>query len=96
MDINGSNLIPDKIAALPQVALSPAQNRKVTAPLEQSLQQDQVTLSAKARQVQTLAAQVANVDDVRSEKVLDLQNKIKANTYQVPAGKVAEKLLLEG
>lgn len=50
---------------------------------------DSATLSAGA----TLASQLANASDVRMEKVNSIQQSLAAGTYQVDAGKVADKVI---
>lgn len=50
---------------------------------------DSTTLSAGA----SLASQLANVSDVRQEKVAGIQQSLAAGTYQVDAGKVADKII---
>jgi len=51
---------------------------------------DSATLSAGAR----LASHMANVSDVRMDKVTGVQQALAAGTYQVDAGKVADKIIL--
>lgn len=50
---------------------------------------DSATLSAGA----TLASQLANVSDVREEKVASVQQALAAGTYRADAGKVADKII---
>lgn len=50
---------------------------------------DSATLGAGA----TLASHLANVSDVRSEKVAGVQQALADGTYQVDAGKVADKII---
>lgn len=50
---------------------------------------DSATLGAGA----TLASHLANVSDVRTEKVASVQQGLAAGTYQVDAGKVADKII---
>jgi negative regulator of flagellin synthesis FlgM len=51
---------------------------------------DSATLSAGAR----LASHMANVSDVRMDKVTGVQQALAAGTYHVDAGKVADKIIL--
>lgn len=50
---------------------------------------DSATLGAGA----ALASHLANVSDVRMEKVAGVQQSLAAGTYQVDAGKVADKII---
>lgn len=50
---------------------------------------DSATLGAGA----ALASHLANVSDVRTEKVASVQQALAAGTYQVDAGKVADKII---
>lgn len=50
---------------------------------------DSATLSAGA----TLASQLANTSDVRTEKVASVQQALTSGTYHVDAGKVADKVI---
>jgi negative regulator of flagellin synthesis FlgM len=50
---------------------------------------DSATLSAGA----TLASQLANTSDVRTEKVASVQQALASGTYLVDAGKVADKMI---
>ncbi|MGC8549977.1 MAG: flagellar biosynthesis anti-sigma factor FlgM [Acidobacteriaceae bacterium] len=51
---------------------------------------DTATLSAGAK----LASHMANVSDVRMDKVTGVQQALAAGTYHVDAGKVADKIIL--
>ena len=88
MAVQGASNIPDRIRAVPQVKTPPAA-RKAAA--QAPAPQDKVTLSPRAREVQSLARQAEAAPEVRPEKVAAA----KAPKVQVPAPKVAEKLLLE-
>jgi anti-sigma28 factor (negative regulator of flagellin synthesis) len=94
--VQGSGKIPEQLQsiakAVPQVPV-----RKPSVPIEKkpAPATDQVTLSAKARQVQAMSAKVESVPEVRQDKVAEVQAKMKAKTVQAPAAKMAEKLLLE-
>jgi flagellar biosynthesis anti-sigma factor FlgM len=96
MSILGSGKIPENLSPIQRPTLAPVQIRKAQAsPDLGGVPADQVTLSSRARQVQSLAAKVESVAEIRTEIVADIQKQIKENTYNVPAYKVAEKLLLE-
>lgn len=51
---------------------------------------DSATLSAGAK----LASHMANVSDVRMDKVTSVQQALASGTYHVDAGKVADKVIL--
>lgn len=51
---------------------------------------DSATLGAGA----ALASRMANVSDVRTEKVASVQQALAAGTYHVDAGKVADKIMV--
>jgi flagellar biosynthesis anti-sigma factor FlgM len=50
---------------------------------------DSATLSAGAK----LASHMANVSDVRMDKVTSVQQSLASGTYHVDAGKVADKIM---
>lgn len=56
---------------------------------------DTVQLSSKHGEVQQLSAQVANVPDVRLDRVAPLQAKVSRGTYQPDSQKVADAMLSE-
>ena len=58
---------------------------------------DQVTISTQAAQVQALAARISSAPVASTDntgKLASVQQQIQNNIYQIPAAKVAEKLLL--
>ena len=54
---------------------------------------DQVRLSQRAQEVQAARAALAEVPEVRQERVAELKAKIEAGTYKVDPYKVAERIL---
>jgi len=56
---------------------------------------DTVQLSSKHSEVQQLTAQVANVPDVRVDRVVPLQAKVNSGDYQPDSQKVADAMLSE-
>jgi len=56
---------------------------------------DTFQLSSKHGEIQQLAAQVANVPDVRVDRVARLQAKVQSGSYQPDSQKVAEAMLTE-
>lgn len=54
---------------------------------------DEVSLSARARDVQRAAEAAQGVPDIRAELVEDLRRRIAAGTYHVPAEALADLLL---
>jgi len=56
---------------------------------------DTVQLSSKHGEIQQLAAQVADVPDVRVDRVAPLQAKVQSGEYQPDSQKVAAAMLAE-
>ncbi len=56
---------------------------------------DTVQLSGKHGEIQQLSAQVANVPDVRADRVAPLQAKVQSGGYQPDSQKVADAMLAE-
>jgi flagellar biosynthesis anti-sigma factor FlgM len=56
---------------------------------------DTFQLSSRHSEVQHLTAQVAQVPEVRADKVAALQAKVSNNSYKPDSGKVADALLAE-
>jgi len=56
---------------------------------------DTVQLSSKHGEIQQLTAQVANVPDVRVDRVAPLQAKVSSGMYQPDSQKVADAMLSE-
>jgi len=57
--------------------------------------QDETNLSADLQKVQTLKAQLANLPDVRQERVQELQAAVQNGTYEVGAGKIADAMMTD-
>jgi flagellar biosynthesis anti-sigma factor FlgM len=55
--------------------------------------EDSVTLSGIHGTVQTLSAKLAEVPEVRTERVQTLQQNIQSGQYQVDKGKVADAIM---
>ena len=53
------------------------------------------SLSGNLQEVQELKAQLANLPEVRLEKVQDLQKAIANGTYKVDAGKIADAMITD-
>ncbi|MBW2599410.1 MAG: flagellar biosynthesis anti-sigma factor FlgM [Deltaproteobacteria bacterium] len=58
-------------------------------------QEDKVTLSSTARDIQQAQKAVEKLPDVREEKVQELKDRIEAGKYDVNGEKIAEKMLNE-
>jgi negative regulator of flagellin synthesis FlgM len=54
---------------------------------------DQVMLSQRAQEVQAARAALAQVPEVRQERVAELKASIEGGTYKVEPDKVAERIL---
>jgi flagellar biosynthesis anti-sigma factor FlgM len=57
---------------------------------------DTIQISGRHAQAQQLAAQLANVPEVRASRVNPLKAEIQQNTYQPDSGKIADAMLAEG
>jgi negative regulator of flagellin synthesis FlgM len=57
--------------------------------------EDTVNISRAHDDVQTLKASLANVPDVRSDRVAALQQEVNAGQYQPDSGKVADAIIAE-
>jgi negative regulator of flagellin synthesis FlgM len=58
-------------------------------------QGDTFQLSSRHGEVQSLAAQAANVPEVRTERVAPLKAKVERGGYQPDSGKIADAMLAE-
>ena len=54
---------------------------------------DRVTISEESQEIQGILNQLKAVPEVREQKVAELRAAVQQGTYQVPARKVAEKML---
>lgn len=55
--------------------------------------EDKVTISKDSRDMQIARDAMMNTPDIRTEKVEELRNEVKAGRYAVPADKVADKII---
>jgi len=102
MDLNSASKLQHTLHLIVTAPVPPPPPRKAmpvaaAQPVVPQPGVDQVTLSAQARQAQSLAARISSAPAARTDNASQLttvQQQIKANTYQVPAAQVAEKLLL--
>ena len=62
---------------------------------ENAAPQEKVNLSATAKDIQQLRSAIAELPDIREEKVQDLKSRIDQGNYNVSGEKIAEKLLGE-
>lgn len=58
-------------------------------------QEEKVDLSTKAKDIQRIKAQLADIPDIREEKVRELKAEIEKGTYRVSGEKIAEKMVGE-
>lgn len=72
-------------------AVRTAEARKSTANRAEA--KDQVILSSEAQELLQLQKQVAAGPDLRVDKVRELQEAIQKGVYDVPAQKIADRLL---
>lgn len=57
--------------------------------------EDATNLSSNLQMVQQLKVQLANLPDVRQDKVEALQKAVQSGTYEVDAGKIADAMLTD-
>ncbi len=55
--------------------------------------EEKVDLSTRARDIQLAQKAVANLPDMREEKVRELKAQIEKGTYQIDSDKVAQKIV---
>ena len=79
---NGGSVVTDK---------SQGETSAANAPASQA--GDTVTLTNSARSLQKIEAAVANAPVVNSAKVAAVKQAVNSGTYQINAGRVADKLL---
>lgn len=61
-----------------------------------ALQQgEKVDLSTKAKDIQQARNALNNTPDIREEKVQEIKNQVNKGTYNVDAGKIADKMVNE-
>ena len=105
--VNGPGEIPNDLVApitpAPSVPINTQPSPRTKPEADRPAQEpDRVELSPRAREVQSLVQAVQSEPEVRSETVAQVsaaqpaQNNAEAPAPDVPAAKVAEKLLLEG
>jgi len=66
---------------------------KVQGQSNEILTEDAADFSTDQQKVQDLKAQLANLPDVRQEKVDQLRNAIQSGTYDVSPGKIADAMV---
>ncbi len=54
---------------------------------------DKVTISEESQEIQGILSELKAVPEIREQKVAELRAAVRQGTFQVPARKVAEKLL---
>jgi flagellar biosynthesis anti-sigma factor FlgM len=58
-------------------------------------QEEKVDLSTKAKDIQRIKARLADIPDIREERVQELKAEIAKGTYRVSGEKIAEKMVEE-
>ena len=97
--VNGPGEIPDlKISPIQApTAPNPVEPKAKATPQAETQAPDRVELSPRAREVQSLVSRVQSEPEVRPERVEQVRAAApQQENSDVPAAKVAEKLLLEG
>jgi negative regulator of flagellin synthesis FlgM len=75
------------------VVADKTQSDASAAPAATSQTGDHVTLTDSARSLQKLSEAVAQAPVVNAEKVASIKQALQSGTYQVDAGRVADKIL---
>lgn len=57
------------------------------------VKEDKIDISSVAKDAQFAMSKVKDVEEVRTEKVEKIKEQVKAGTYKIDAGKIAEKIL---
>ena len=68
-------------------------NVSKTTKTDKTKKTDQLNISSTGRDFQIAMDEIKNQPEVRTEKVDELRNQIKAGTYNVDAKSIAEKML---
>ncbi len=78
-----------------QIAKLYGQNRTARPEKTQktSMGRDAVDLSAQGKEIQALKQRIAQLPEVREDRVAELKSAIQSGTYQVSARQVAEKMV---
>ncbi len=63
--------------------------------LSQTVKEDKVVLSPKAKEVQEATKLIKEIPDIREEKVAKLKEQVDQGTYRVDGEKIAFKMLKE-
>lgn len=66
---------------------------RIKQPKKTSLGEDKVDLSAEGKEIQALRQKIAQLPEVREEKVAQLRAALQAGTYKVSAREIAEKMV---
>ncbi len=90
MEISGKISPATNITKARQAAKPPG--KPTAAPAAKG---DRVELSAQAREMMAARKAIAAMDDMDHEKVARVKAQIKAGTYKVDAGKIADKMIDE-
>jgi negative regulator of flagellin synthesis FlgM len=65
-------------------------------PEKTAVKADTVVISDAAKRVQEARRQLADIPDVREDKVSQLRSQIQNGTYEINADKIAGKMIKEG
>ncbi len=71
------------------------QNESEKTVKENAVPREKVNLSATARDIQQLRNVIAELPDIREEKVQDLKSRIEQGNYNVSGDQIAEKMVGE-
>ncbi len=71
----------------------PSGSKAAAAPDQAAKQADAVELSPQAKDVAALKQRLTEVPAARQERVAELTQRVRSGTYQVPAKKIAQRIL---
>ncbi len=94
MQISGRQIDSIFRAVSAQIRAGKAERKEKTGDVARS--GDQAIISERASEISKLQEMLAQVPDVRSEKLAQLAELIKSGQYNPPSEQVAEKILLRG
>jgi negative regulator of flagellin synthesis FlgM len=92
--------ISDKLPPIPPMTnthlMDTSQKTDATRPVRPASGGDSVSLSHQARWLQAAREALAEIPEIREERVAAIRAQIEAGTYKVDGEKIADKMIAEG
>jgi negative regulator of flagellin synthesis FlgM len=92
--------ISDKLSPIPPMTnthrMDASQKTAATKPVRPASGGDSVSLSPQARLLRAAREALAEVPEIREEKVAAIRAQIEAGTYKVDGEEIAGKMIVEG